>query len=296
MDHGRRSTIPNGMQIVSPNMGGGFSSVQSFSSVSSMGPDGVMVSESKCMARDSTGRAKISHQRKMGEKSRTFTREGNSRTNEWKQEEILNEIDPERAAEFNQSWENRRGQPQIGHNHYRNGRSHRGMEHQEMPLAIGYNHRHGGERSPPRRIEQQQPLPTEYRQNYSHHHDENVNRNYNNQQQIAHTTSSRRRNRNHEPTRICSDPRRGILVWAKMPKTVSNSHGRQNFEQQQYYHADPNLRNHPEFCEISKTNRRHTRRSDDRNNGHHRPSLRQHDRRHTNPNPHHNYEHSNWVV
>merc|ERR1719361_2221488 len=56
------------------------------------GPNGEMISESKGVQRDSSGRSRMSHQRRIGDRAATYTKQRRSRNDDWEMNEDLREV------------------------------------------------------------------------------------------------------------------------------------------------------------------------------------------------------------
>lgn len=168
----RRRGNPNQLvqQQQQPFQGGSFF-VQSYSSTSTVGPNGVVMQEVHQQSRDSNGRetrmhrkrvgdisesrgfessgqgaVRMAQQRRHGDRSRTLIRQRESENAEWEQEEQLNEIELDQAESFDAEWQERR-------NRY----------NQEFSRAIGYN----GNSNRRQRAQREQPLAIENGRNMS---------------------------------------------------------------------------------------------------------------------------------
>jgi len=87
----------------SENPGGSFQSSQMFSSFTSIGNDGIAVSESKGVSQNSSGRYKMAHQRRIGDRSQTVMRERQNKQTEFKDSQRLHQITHDELPKF--SWE-----------------------------------------------------------------------------------------------------------------------------------------------------------------------------------------------
>jgi len=84
---------------------GTYSSTQMFSSVTTIGEDGVPVSESRGIATNSNGKYKMAHQRRIGDRSQTLTRERKNEHDDFQESQRLYQLShgdlPKFRSEFN---------------------------------------------------------------------------------------------------------------------------------------------------------------------------------------------------
>jgi len=84
---------------------GTYSSTQMFSTVTTIGDDGVPVSESRGIATNSNGKYKMAHQRRIGDRSQTLTRERKDEHDDFQESQRLYQIShcdlPKFRSEFN---------------------------------------------------------------------------------------------------------------------------------------------------------------------------------------------------
>jgi len=90
---------------VSNSNNGTFRSTQMFSTVTTIGEDGVPVSESRGIATNSNGKYKMAHQRRIGDRSQTLTRERKNEYDDFQESQSLYQIShgdlPKFSSEFN---------------------------------------------------------------------------------------------------------------------------------------------------------------------------------------------------
>jgi len=91
----------------SGNPGGGFQSSQMFSSVTSIGNDGIAVSESKGVSQNSNGRYKMAHQRRIGDRSQTLMRERQNKQAAFKESQRLHQITHDELPRFSSEFQDR---------------------------------------------------------------------------------------------------------------------------------------------------------------------------------------------
>jgi len=102
---------------------GAFSSTQIFSSVTTIGEDGVPVSESRGVSTNSNGKYKMAHQHRIGDRSQTLMRERKSEHEEFQESQRLYEITHDELPEFRSEFNDRTKQ----------WRSRRAIKEREMP-------------------------------------------------------------------------------------------------------------------------------------------------------------------
>jgi len=96
------------MQAGSSRSGdGGFHSTQMFSSVTTIGEDGVPVSESKGVATSSNGRYQMAHQRRIGERSQTLMRQRQNEKDEFQESQRLHQINHDDLPKFTSEFKDR---------------------------------------------------------------------------------------------------------------------------------------------------------------------------------------------
>jgi len=108
----------------SSNNNGTFSSTQMFSTVTTIGEDGVPVSESKGIATNSDGKYKMAHQRRIGDRSQTLTRERKNEYDDFQESQRLWQISHGDLPKFKSEFDNRTNQ----------WRSHGALKKREKPL------------------------------------------------------------------------------------------------------------------------------------------------------------------
>jgi len=91
----------------SGNPGGSFQSSQLFSSVTSIGNDGIAVSESKGVSQNSNGRYKMAHQRRIGDRSQTLMRERQNKQTAFKESQRLHQITHDELPRFSSEFQDR---------------------------------------------------------------------------------------------------------------------------------------------------------------------------------------------
>lgn len=84
---------------------GAYHSTEVFSSITTVGADGVPVSESRGISSNSNGRCKMAHQRRIGERSQTLVRQRPNQLEEFKESQFLRQMShddlPQFRSEFN---------------------------------------------------------------------------------------------------------------------------------------------------------------------------------------------------
>jgi len=120
----------------SGNPGGAFHSSQMFSSVTTVGNDGIPVSESRGVSQNSIGRYKMAHQRRIGDRSQTLLRERQNEQAEFKEFQRLNQITHDDLPRFSSEFKDRTKE----WNSYRSVKS---MEKPYMALEDGKRSRTG---------------------------------------------------------------------------------------------------------------------------------------------------------
>jgi len=91
----------------SGNPGGGYQSSQMFSSVTSIGNDGIAVSESKGVSQNSNGRYKMAHQRRIGDRSQTLMRERQNKQTDFIESQKLHQITHDELPRFSSEFQDR---------------------------------------------------------------------------------------------------------------------------------------------------------------------------------------------
>jgi len=103
---------------------GTFSSTQMFSSVTTIGEDGVPVSESRGLATNSNGKYKMAHQRRIGDRSQTLTRERKSEHDDFQESQRLYQLSHGDLPKFKSEFTDRTSQ----------WRSERAIKERKKPL------------------------------------------------------------------------------------------------------------------------------------------------------------------
>lgn len=89
---------------------GTFSSTQMFSSVTTIGDDGVPVSESRGIATNSNGKYKMAHQRRIGDRSQTLTRERKNEYDDFQESQSLYQLSHGDLPKFRTEFSDRTNQ------------------------------------------------------------------------------------------------------------------------------------------------------------------------------------------
>jgi len=97
--------IPHAGMSGSPD--GVFQSSHMFSSVTTIGNDGVPVSESKGVSQNSNGLYKMAHQRRIGDKSQTLMSERPNKQSEYKKTQRLHQISHDELPRFSSEFKDR---------------------------------------------------------------------------------------------------------------------------------------------------------------------------------------------
>jgi len=103
---------------------GTYSSTQMFSSVTTIGEDGVPVSESKGIATNSSGKYKMAHQRRIGDRSQTLMRERKNEHDDFQETQKLYQISHRDLPKFRSEFNDRTNQ----------WKSQRAIKEREKPL------------------------------------------------------------------------------------------------------------------------------------------------------------------
>merc|ERR1719419_840350 len=103
---------------------GAFSSSQMFSSVTTIGDDGIPVSESKGVSQNSNGRYKMAHQRRIGDRSQTLMRERQNKQTAFKESQRLHQITHDELPRFSSEFQDRT----------REWNSHRALKRMNKPV------------------------------------------------------------------------------------------------------------------------------------------------------------------
>jgi len=86
---------------------GTYSSTQMFSSVTTIGEDGVPVSESRGISSNSNGKYKMAHQRRIGDRSQTLTRERKDEHDDFQESQRLYQLSHSDLPKFGKEFNNR---------------------------------------------------------------------------------------------------------------------------------------------------------------------------------------------
>jgi len=94
----------------SSSKNGTYSSTQMFSSVTTIGKDGVPVSESRGLATNSNGKYKMAHQRRIGDRSQTLTRERKNEHDDFQESQRLYQLSHGDLPKFKSEFTDRTSQ------------------------------------------------------------------------------------------------------------------------------------------------------------------------------------------
>jgi len=86
---------------------GSYHSAQMFSSITTIGDDGVPVSQSRGLSTNSTGRYKMAHQRRIGDRSQTLMRQRQNEKEEFQDTQRLHQITHDELPRFRSEFEDR---------------------------------------------------------------------------------------------------------------------------------------------------------------------------------------------
>jgi len=86
---------------------GGFHSTQMFSSITTIGDDGVPVSESKGVSTSSNGRYQMAHQRRIGDRSQTLMRQRQNEKDKFQESQRLHQITHDDLPKFSSEFKDR---------------------------------------------------------------------------------------------------------------------------------------------------------------------------------------------
>jgi len=106
------------------NSSGAYHSTKMFSSVTTVGADGIPVSESRGISANSNGRCKMAHQRRIGDRSQTLVRQRPNELEEFKESQFLREITHDDLPKFRSEFNHRT----------KNWRSYRALERAQKPF------------------------------------------------------------------------------------------------------------------------------------------------------------------
>jgi len=87
--------------------GGPYRSAQMFSSITTIGNDGVPVSESRGVSTNSSGRYKMAHQRRIGDRSQTLMRQRKHEAEEFQDSQRLHQITHDELPKFHTEFRDR---------------------------------------------------------------------------------------------------------------------------------------------------------------------------------------------